>query len=136
MLNQFQLIDPEINDLQNEITNLQYMTGPQLISLRELVRSETPWNDEYTAALKGLIVAVERSEQLRQIALEKYTPSTIEAIDKFELTIPDRIAAAERILEKKARLEQLPIVSSEAPCCRPSTTHCSTPLNSVRYQAR
>lgn len=115
MLNQFQLIDPEINDLQNEITNLQYMTGPQLISLRELVRSETPWNDEYKAALQGLIVAVERSEQLRQIALEKYTPSTIEAIDKFELTIPDRIAAAERILEKKALLKQLPIVSSEAP---------------------
>lgn len=115
MLDQFRLIDPEINQLQNQITQLQYETGPLLIAIRELIQTKTPWNDDYVKSLQRLSVAVEKNEQLRAIIIETYVANSVEAIEKFELTIPDRISAAKRILERKKRVELLPVTSSEAP---------------------
>jgi hypothetical protein len=115
MLDRFRLIDAEFNALQNELTDLQYVTGPVLVNLNEMALNDEPWGTVYVDSIRKLQRALARSEVLRKIVLEDFTARVTKSIDKFEAMIPDRVAAASRILEKKRSIEKLPRVSSEVP---------------------
>lgn len=115
MLDRFQLIDPEINELQNLITELQNETGELLISLREMVREKKPWDDEYVRTISTIAAAVRRGEELRDLVLEKYAENTRDSIDNLVAAVPDRVSAAKRILARKAEIDKVQVTASEVP---------------------
>ncbi|MEO2008151.1 MAG: hypothetical protein ABGX22_05625 [Pirellulaceae bacterium] len=115
MLNQFQLIDPEFNLLQNELTALQYVTGPKLVELNARATNNEPFDPGYVDSIRQLQRALRQSEEMRKKALEDFAVRASNSIEQFEETIPERVSAAARILERKRKLEERPRVSSEVP---------------------
>jgi hypothetical protein len=111
-LNDFNLIDPYMQGLQNEILVIQNRVGNLIVGMNIAPQStSTGWTDDLETALKGL-----RGEADKMVAIhQKISTTGLETgrsdIDKMASTIPDR---KEFVSQVKVSLEENNLVSNTA----------------------
>jgi outer membrane protein TolC len=119
-LDQFNLIDPRILPIQQQITDIQLAVGNTIVSiLPVVVDGEAPppltWSDELTAKLGLLRGHVLAMNELRNQVLEFNADHAREDIEALKQIIPDRKIDHDKLIEavlEKARQENIPFDTS------------------------
>jgi len=119
-LDQFNLIDPRILPIQQQIANIQMAVGNTIISILPVVADgqEPPpltWSDELAAQLTVLRGHVLAMNELRNQVLENNADHAREDIEAFKQIIPDRIMDHDALIEavlEKAQRENIPFDTS------------------------
>ncbi len=119
-LDQFNLIDPRILPIQQQIADIQMAVGNTIISILPVVADgEQPpplaWSDELAAQLTVLRGHVLAMNELRNQVLENNANHAREDIEAFKQIIPDRLADHDALIEailEKAQRENIPFDTS------------------------
>ncbi len=119
-LDQFNLIDPRILPIQQQIADTQTAVGSTIVSiLPVVVNGEAPppftWSDELAAKLGILRTHVLTMNDLRNQVLESNANHAREDIEALTQIIPDRKLDHDKLIEavlEKARRENIPFDTS------------------------
>ena len=119
-LDQFNLIDPRILPIQQQIADIQMAVGNAIISILPVVADgqEPPplaWSDELAAQLTVLRGHVLAMNELRNQVLENNADHAREDIEAFKQIIPDRVTDHDALIEavlEKAQRENIPFDTS------------------------